>query len=96
MAESTRPEGNTLAASFCAHLQAFHDGLPAEEQTLLEQVFLAAASTEHDQADVQGFVASPTPVMPVILNLALADAALASPASGTSIPRQQIATFVVR
>jgi hypothetical protein len=68
MAESTRPEGNTGAASFCAHLQTFHDGLPAEEQILLQQVFLAAASTEGDQTDVQGFAADPfIQAMPVAL-----------------------------
>jgi hypothetical protein len=62
MPESTWPEGDAVAASFCAHLQAFHDGLPAEEQILLQQVFLAAASAESDQSDVQGFGIDLVPV----------------------------------
>jgi hypothetical protein len=56
MAETAQPEENPAAAAFSAHVQAFYEGLPAEEKTLLGQVFaLAASAAAGDQGDTQGF-----------------------------------------
>jgi hypothetical protein len=55
MADTTQPEPGSAQASFAAHVQAFHAGLPAEEQALLEQVFALAQSATPEQGDVQGF-----------------------------------------
>jgi len=59
MAETAKPEENPAAAAFSAHVQAFYDGLPSEEKTLLEQVFALAASAAGDQGDTQGFSMTP-------------------------------------
>jgi hypothetical protein len=70
MAESTQSEESPLAASFRAHAHRFHDGLPAEEQTLLEQVFSLAAGAAGEHADAKGFAApSPSPVTIVLIEL---------------------------
>lgn len=49
-------ELSPAAASFAAHMCAFHAGLPAEEQVLLERIFALAeaAADSKAQAETQG------------------------------------------
>ena len=55
MAEHSQPEMTPLAASFAEHVRAFHQSLPTDEQTLLEQVF-ALAEAARESAEVTGFM----------------------------------------
>jgi len=59
MTESKQPELTPVQASFAAHLRAFHDTLPSEEQTILEQIFA--------QPDVQGFDLTRPEIAPFIV-----------------------------
>jgi hypothetical protein len=43
-----------IGASFAAHVRAFHAGLPAEEQVLLEQIFALADAGSRGE-DTGGF-----------------------------------------
>ena len=54
MIEQSQPELSPAAASFAEHVRAFHAGLPAEEQKLLEQVF-ALAEMVAQSADTEGY-----------------------------------------
>jgi len=42
MTERSETELSPVGASFAAHLRQFHAGLPAEEQTLLEEILALA------------------------------------------------------
>jgi hypothetical protein len=55
MAESMTPEPGSAEASFAAHIEAFHAGLPEDEQQLLEELFALAQAALPQQPDVQGF-----------------------------------------
>ena len=54
MSDQPQPAADTVAAAFVAHLQAFHAGLPAEEQALLEQVFQLAQQAAGPGEDTRG------------------------------------------
>jgi len=55
VAEPTQSEPTPVEASFAAHIEAFHQSLPREEQELLEQLFALAQSAGGEASDVQGF-----------------------------------------
>lgn len=54
MSDQPPSAADTVAAAFVAHLQAFHAGLPAEEQALLEQVFQLAQQAAGPGEDTSG------------------------------------------
>jgi hypothetical protein len=54
MAEQSGPTMSPLEASFAAHVRAFHQSLPPEEQSMLEQVLALAEAASG--AEVTGFI----------------------------------------
>jgi len=55
----TQPSHDTLTAagrSFAEHLAAFHAGLPAEQQALLEQLVALAERATDSSAETEGFM----------------------------------------
>lgn len=85
MAESTQSISSALAASFKGHLTAFHQSLPSEEQSLLEQVWSLAGSASAAEGDVQGFDASSPSLLTVMFSPVDGDKFMFSPVDGDKI-----------
>ena len=55
MAEAGQSSESAVRDSFNAHLQTFYEGLPTEEQALLQQIVQLAAGAEGGE-DTQGYI----------------------------------------
>lgn len=81
MTEQSQSQPDAAAASFAAHVRAFHAGLPAEEQALLEQVFVLAEMAASQGSDTSGHA------------LELRSSALISEKVGEKVSRNLSAVF---
>jgi hypothetical protein len=63
VAQDSSPELGPVETSFAEHMRAFHRGLPAEEQVLLEELMALAAQGQAaaSAGDVEGYVVEPFP-----------------------------------